>query len=377
MIFDDKLYRFDIDSLLPGDVILTTNRRSLISAVIRKVTKSNFSHAAICSDPPILIEAIGPGVCRVSAARLAFMGLSNVAVYRIDKEHKAVYPATAAKAAIIASNKLLCGYYLKGAISTRIKAFNSEERNRFFCSHLIAASYKEAGLDLLPDKSPDFVTPGDLCHTPYLADVSQEVLVPIEFPELVDRVIVDRTDKKSEHSFHHEETTAKRNATIKFNKALFEAGLPKVDVFDNGLLALFNSPPDKASGLDEQFLDAIISEGIADIPNRFLSEFSPLIALTLQVELDRGSLSEGAVRELLAFYRERLPYSEKEAETRRYEYALFEKIVDKMPYHTFFLWLEKCRAWCDIADCYVQQIGESISILEAKLAEQPDEPYLK
>src|SRR4051794_18404644 len=59
---EQPLYYFRTENTRPGDILLNTNPNHWLSTTIRKATKSPISHAAICSDLGVFVEALGPGV---------------------------------------------------------------------------------------------------------------------------------------------------------------------------------------------------------------------------------------------------------------------------------------------------------------------------
>jgi hypothetical protein len=78
------------DALLPGDVLLTTNPKSPLSFAIRKATKSPYSHAIICVNPPWCVESIGYGVLRFMINRFLLTEKENIRVFRLkDRDTRA------------------------------------------------------------------------------------------------------------------------------------------------------------------------------------------------------------------------------------------------------------------------------------------------
>lgn len=77
-----SMHRIDTSKLRRGDLILSTDRSSPISYCIRLATRSPFSHVALCTAPPFVVEAIGVGVARLTLERVLVKDRRNVAVLR-------------------------------------------------------------------------------------------------------------------------------------------------------------------------------------------------------------------------------------------------------------------------------------------------------
>jgi hypothetical protein len=173
----------------PGDILLTRvplnllDPSTLTSTAIRVGSRTPFSHAALCIEPGLMIEAVGVGVCRFALAPTGVRSRSNVRLLRLNLD--VVYgPWRAQSVADRGHQYLSRGYSLSGAIGARIAAFRKKGRGDLFCSQLVAQAYEEAKCPLLPGKTPGEIAPGDLVKSDILRDVTDLALraVKIDSP---------------------------------------------------------------------------------------------------------------------------------------------------------------------------------------------------
>jgi hypothetical protein len=168
----------------PGDILLTRVPFKLLdistykSSGIQVFTSSRFSHAALCIEPGLLIEAIGTGVCRLALGQTAARARKNVQLLRLKLDVPGG-PFVAQRAADRGHQYLSRGYSVPGAVGAKIAGLRDKERGDLFCSQLVARAYEEAGCPLVPGKSPEEITPGDISKSPLLRDVTDLALLPI------------------------------------------------------------------------------------------------------------------------------------------------------------------------------------------------------
>jgi hypothetical protein len=171
-------YVFDPDAVLPGDILLTSTP-SVKSKLIRKATKSEFSHAAICIDYGHFIEAIGSGVCRFAIKGVGVRNRANVRLLRMDRSLPNSI-AISRFAAGMAHEDLQRGYSVVGALGVVLPTKADEAA--LFCSQLVVEAYDKAmkanGLfaPLVPTKQLNKIAPGHLIQSPYLVDVTDQAL---------------------------------------------------------------------------------------------------------------------------------------------------------------------------------------------------------
>jgi hypothetical protein len=176
--------------LHPGDIVLTRNRHGFDdkgckqSAIIAAAGRSNFSHAAICSQPPTLIEAIGPGVSTLSIANTFYHAAGDVRVLRYADE--TVARRAAAKAGLFLGK----GYSVPMAIKSisPAAANASTPMIQTFCSALVAAVYRSAGAPEFQSINPYRTTPGAFTRMTFLEDVTELVSLPMLAPQNVEEL---------------------------------------------------------------------------------------------------------------------------------------------------------------------------------------------
>lgn len=177
-------YLLDHTKIKAGDVLLSTTDAGL-SSIIRGVTGSDFSHAAIfIQNGGTVIEAVAPNVKLSSVVDLAIRDRKSVKVLRWAGQDPAVGQAVAR----YARAHVFKGYSRKGAVLTQVPgALGSADGHELFCSQLIAASYLSCDL-ALTDKDPDKTTPEDIARSPRMVDITDEVLIEVDS----ERLLVER-----------------------------------------------------------------------------------------------------------------------------------------------------------------------------------------
>lgn len=184
------VFSLQVGQLRPGDIVLTRNRRDpdkkgrKQSAVIALAGASNFSHAAICSQPPTIIEAIGPGVSTLSLANSFYHAERDVRVLRYADE--TIARRAAAKAGLFLGK----GYSVAMAVKSvsPATADASAPMIQTFCSALVAAVYRSAGAPEFQSINPYRTTPGDLTRLAFLEDVTAQVSRPMLAPRNVEEL---------------------------------------------------------------------------------------------------------------------------------------------------------------------------------------------
>lgn len=174
-------YIFDLSKIQIGDILLSTSD-AWKSNLIRHVTRSSFSHAAIfVHHGGVLIEAVSLGVKLTSVLGRAVREKQSIKILRFRCESNETNMSQLGE---IAKSHLYKKYALKGALLCTAP-FDSyaPSTNELFCSQLIAESYAEYGFPLL-DKAPHKVSPGDLLRSNRLLDVTDEILVEVERHDL-------------------------------------------------------------------------------------------------------------------------------------------------------------------------------------------------
>ena len=157
-----------------GDILLTSNvfsddRMGLKqSGVIRRMTGGRFSHALICSSPPVFVEAIGTGVSTLSLVRCFAHDVANVRLLR--------YPdrTVARKAAKLAQYEIGRDYSVARAVRSVFPAriLDRVDDHGIFCSALVAQVFISAGASLFGKTPVDRTTPATLDKLSGLIDLT-------------------------------------------------------------------------------------------------------------------------------------------------------------------------------------------------------------
>lgn len=170
------MYLFN-SNLRVGDIILVRGAAKH-SKIIAEFTNGHFSHAMIALENDIFLEAItGSGVQTTSAVRVSFQDKANVVVLRCIFPNKKIEANTLEYVTNNYAGYQGCKYSYKGAV-TSIKENGGDKTNGgYFCSHLIAAIYEDAGFPLL-NKPVYKITPNELLSSDVLQEVTEQVLSP-------------------------------------------------------------------------------------------------------------------------------------------------------------------------------------------------------
>ncbi|MDD2336630.1 MAG: YiiX/YebB-like N1pC/P60 family cysteine hydrolase [Geobacteraceae bacterium] len=151
-----------------GDIILTTTT-DVVSKGIRKVTKSDISHALVYVESHSVIDATGDGVHSRNTQRLYWEDACAVHVLRLIEELSAPQTRSIVN-------------YVRGKIGTRYSKTEAARsviggkrhpNRRQFCSRLVSQAYASAGINLV--ESPDYCTPEQLKSSPRLRAVHDAV----------------------------------------------------------------------------------------------------------------------------------------------------------------------------------------------------------
>jgi hypothetical protein len=162
------MYLLDIDKLEAGDIILTRSNTE-ISERVRRLTKSEYSHAILYVGVSSGIESDGPGVQSQNIQRLLFEKESDVKVLRLKTDEvKIVIP----NAIVFARQKIGTEYSVSEAIQSVLKReVNAKETNRQFCTRFVAQAFESAGIRLVGNS--DYCNPEELLKSDLLIEVKE------------------------------------------------------------------------------------------------------------------------------------------------------------------------------------------------------------
>ena len=147
---------FDASQLMLGDILLERGTDAG-ARFVAAATFGRFSHALMWVGDDFL-EAMPGGARVLSFARVPVTQPLNWALRRPKPEFREV----AAEATVHARRMVFERYDFTGAILTQVGGRPTAAPGARFCSQLIAEAYRQAGLDLIPGKRPEQMTPNML-----------------------------------------------------------------------------------------------------------------------------------------------------------------------------------------------------------------------
>lgn len=160
--------RINIEILQRGDIVLTTSPRK-DSGFIRKITRSDISHAMICVAHGSVIDSTGEGVQARNIQKLFYE--DECAIY-ILRPKAPLSPIQVDGIVSYARAATGTSYTKIEAAKSIVPAIAGKGSVKQFCSRMVARAYASADIKLV--KNPDFCTPEDLKNS--------ELLIPINIP---------------------------------------------------------------------------------------------------------------------------------------------------------------------------------------------------
>ena len=175
-----RQFYIDANALEIGDIVLFADSK-FNSVVIRAITRTDYSHAAICVLKGLLVEAQLEGIRARSTDSIRVERSSSLLVLRLRDEFDRSR-AIRIRAGAIASGYLAKKYDHVGAIISPFPQLVwSEQENKVFCSQLVATAYEQAGLTLF-NRNAEKIVPGSFASLTtnkdrFFEDVTSSVLV--------------------------------------------------------------------------------------------------------------------------------------------------------------------------------------------------------
>lgn len=160
-------YLLDMTQLRQGDIILEDGENKLVSNIIKKVTKSEFSHAMIYIDHTLIHAVAEGGVFSKNPQRILHSRKNSFKVLRLKE------PVQNFVLDMICDNARgkVGSLYSKIEAGRSIRPKNTETKNKEqFCSRLVAQSYYEAGIKIV--NNINYCTPEDINKSELLEEVS-------------------------------------------------------------------------------------------------------------------------------------------------------------------------------------------------------------
>lgn len=359
---------FDVDRIRRGDILLTASPGALRSEAIRRVTRSNYSHAAICVAHGLFIEAVGPGVTHFAIQKFAARRRENVRVLRL---HDTVDDRAqiADKAGRRADAYLALRYWPRGALLSILKTPSTEHTSSFFCSHLVAQAYREANCDLQADRNPDKVYPGAIFESELLADVTDTVLqeqTPVPYMRW------DFLEASRPATPHQREVEVLQRIGDLVADQFDRHGEPRPDGFLNAIVALVTIDDDaRASQLDEAIGRILESERLIDVVR---SELAPQreridrLAKLVSAGIRDGSIDREQARFMLEFYRAHHRTLEADRAHRETECSVLATVSASRDAKTIRTMLHQAELKLELSKRTCAVVGSAIQDLAAYVA---------
>ncbi|RZK44673.1 MAG: hypothetical protein EOO61_02955 [Hymenobacter sp.] len=152
------MYVLKINNLQLGDIILSRSSHRL-SALVRRQSNSNYSHAALVVADNSCIESRDDGVHSETLQRLGFEQINDALVLRL----KTPVSMTSLDSVMnFARSKVGTDYASREEVvrSFADRDASAQEQNRQYCTRLVAQAYSAAGITLVANA--DYCTPMDI-----------------------------------------------------------------------------------------------------------------------------------------------------------------------------------------------------------------------
>ncbi len=249
------VHKVDVELLRAGDVLLTRSPGQPASELIQKVTGSLFSHAILILDPPYAIESTRYGVVRFQIDRLVFNNSSNGLLLRSRSQNDGCFNIDSLL--LFAEGRVSTPYASTEVLLSLFRSLPRVERGTYFCSHLVAEAYAQAGFGLIDELTPERVTPAALAKSPLF-----EHIETFTYPVSTELLPFDHAyfDAPSEASFAQQESMRKQEIVDSVKKTYPQladrfASFNDMIVY---LSKLLNSNEKEAFALDGVIAKAIV-----------------------------------------------------------------------------------------------------------------------
>lgn len=165
-----KEYILNFKKMIKGDIILTSEKKSIMGYIVRLGTQSKYSHAYIYMGN-YCYEIDGNGVIQFNIEKKLYRKFDKVMIRRL-------------KTNLTEELILELENYLKEqrgakynnimAIDSKLNIINKIIDGEFFCSHLVAKAYEKIEIKLCPKKESHKITPKDLYETEILQTIEEK-----------------------------------------------------------------------------------------------------------------------------------------------------------------------------------------------------------
>lgn len=153
-----KKFIINIHDLKKGDIVLTSEKKGIVSFLVRFMLWSQFSHAYIYMEH-YCYEIDGKGVIMSTVDKKLFSIFDSVKVLRLKDELSSTQIDQLEN---YLKKQRGASYSTIMAIKSKFKLNTSEENGKFFCSHLVVKAYEMINIKLFSNKPAYHITPKDL-----------------------------------------------------------------------------------------------------------------------------------------------------------------------------------------------------------------------
>ena len=329
------IYALRPGSINVDDVVLTSDFGT-IPLGIRTFTGSDFSHAALCTKPDMLFEAVRDGVLRRSVLGTYAPREEWIKVLR----PKRALPPNQRGLRVPDYAEALYGraYSVRNAVASRFSGIGSADDGSAFCSMVIAEAFQSYGISLVPGKAPSQIYPGLLLTSPELMDVTSGCI----------RKLGSKSDSALYNcvveTAHHELP----GAEMQMNRRVFEAAQNRMGkTLDRNIHSLtdlyawlslnFTSP--EARDLDAAMITTLETEGFF----KWYDEFSARVqadAAAVELAADAAEASihqrkDAAIQALIGDLKETEPMADASLRARKQTMEEYEELARRTSLRTF------------------------------------------
>jgi hypothetical protein len=323
------------DSVLVGDIVLTSGS-AFISFAIRTFTKSDLSHAAICTRPGMLLEAAGPGVLRRSTLGTSATRKEWI---RVLRPRRPLTPnAQGFGIGECAESAYGRAYSVRGALACCFPLFGSGDDGGVFCSQVVAEAYALYGISLLAGRGPGQINPGMLLESPELevvTDACVRTVRSVSEPDLYDAIV-----RTAAEDLPIDEMRMNRRAFEAIRKRLGDTlpepvySLPELMVWLSA-----RSSSDECKRADPVILATLQSEGMFTWQSDFRANTRTLIAI-FEWAADAAEVSEKyqmlpEIEALLTDFRDIAALMHSSLDGRRNTAQMYQTLASRTGLKTF------------------------------------------
>ena len=165
---DETLLRYsEVRAQVRSGDILLFRGRALLSRIIRKITRSPYSHAGILAwwnERLMVLEATGPGVIARPLSRVVKLYDGKVELWTTDSklDREAVIRTAKKELGKHYASTALFRILRKIVVGIKRQPDPWRPPEKFVCSQFVSYAWRAGGIDLTDDEPDEFTTPGHI-----------------------------------------------------------------------------------------------------------------------------------------------------------------------------------------------------------------------